>query len=216
MKKIKVYNMTGEVVGEESLSEKLVEGTLNQDVLYYYIKAYRANQRQGTASAKTRGEVSGSGKKPWKQKGTGRARVGSLRTPVWRHGGVAFGPKPRDYREHITKKVKRIALTEAIKGKIQEDSLSLFILDKVETPKTKIFAEFLKKTGNAGKKVLFVFNNDKETNAGAIKSLRNIDSITYDFLDRLNAYIILNSDRIIADKNTFEAIKGFLGGDNEK
>ncbi|MCM8777435.1 MAG: 50S ribosomal protein L4 [Candidatus Omnitrophica bacterium] len=216
MKKINVYNMAGEIIGEEMLSEELVGGIPNQDVIYYYIKAYLANQRQGTASTKTRGEVSGSGKKPWRQKGTGRARVGSIRTPLWRHGGVVFGPKPRDYRQSIPKKVKRTALKEVLKWKIQKDSFALFIPEKIEIPKTKIFSEFLKKAGYTGQKVLFVLNNDREKNAVIIKSLKNIDSITYDFMDRLNVYTILNSDKVIADKDAFNFIKVFLGGDNEK
>jgi len=214
MKKISIYNMTGEIIGEESLPEELVGGSPNQDVIYYYIKAYLANQRQGTVSTKTRGAVSGSGKKPWRQKGTGRARVGSIRTPLWRHGGVVFGPKPRVYRQSIPKKVKRLALKEALKCKIQEDCLALFIPEQIEVPKTKVFAEFLKKTGYAGKKVLFVIN--KEKNTTMVKSLRNIDSITYNFPDRLNAYTILNADRVIIDKEIFNVIKDFLGGDDAK
>ena len=214
MKKIGIYNMAGEIIGEESLSEEIIGGTPNQDVIYYYIKAYLANQRQGTTSTKTRGEVSGSGKKPWRQKGTGRARVGSIRTPLWRHGGVVFGPKPRDYRQSVPKKVKRLALREALKWKIQEDCLILFIPEQIEIPKTKIFAEFLKKVGYTGKKVLFVINKGK--NATMIKSLKNIESITYDFPDRLNAYTILNTDRVIVDKEIFNVIKDFLGGDDAK
>ena len=216
MKKIGIYNMAGEIIGEESLSEEIIGGTPNQDVIYYYIKAYLANQRQGTTSTKTRGEVSGSGKKPWRQKGTGRARVGSIRTPLWRHGGVVFGPKPRDYRQSVPKKVKRLALREALKWKIQEDCLILFIPEQIEIPKTKIFAEFLKKVGYTGKKVLFVINKEKGKNATMIKSLKNIESITYDFPDRLNAYTILNTDRVIVDKETFNVIKDFLGGDDAK
>ncbi|HOL21699.1 MAG TPA: 50S ribosomal protein L4 [bacterium] len=216
MKKINIYNMAGEIVGEETLPEELIGGIPNQNVIYYYIKAYLANQRQGTASTKTRGEVSGSGKKPWRQKGTGRARVGSIRTPLWRHGGVIFGPKPRDYRQYIPKKVKQLALKEALKWKIREGNFAIFIPDKIEIPKTKIFSEFLKKAGYTGKKVLFVLNKDKEKNALIVKSLKNIDSITYDFPDRLNAYTILNSDKIIADKDTFSVIKNFLGGVNEE
>ncbi|MCM8760303.1 MAG: 50S ribosomal protein L4 [Candidatus Omnitrophica bacterium] len=216
MKMIKVYNMAGEIIGEETLSEEVVGGIPNQDVIYYYIKAYLANQRQGTASTKTRGEVSGSGKKPWRQKGTGRARVGSIRTPLWRHGGVVFGPKPKDYRQSIPKKVKRMALKEVLKWKIQKDSFAFFIPQKIEIPKTKIFSEFLKKAGYTGQKVLFILNNDREKNAGIVKSLKNIDSITFDFIDRLNVYTILNSEKVIADKDVFNFIKVFLGGDNEK
>lgn len=214
MKKIPVYNMKGDVTGEEFLPEESVGGTPNQDVIYYYVKAYLANQRQGTVSTKTRGEVSGSGKKPWRQKGTGRARVGSIRTPLWRHGGVVFGPKPRNYRVSIPKKVKRIALREALKYKIQENSFSLFIPENMEIPRTKVFIDFLKKTGWTGEKVLFILAN-KEKNDVIIKSLRNIDSVSYEFADRLNAYAVLNYDRIISDKNTFNTIKNYLGAKDE-
>ncbi|MCX8082559.1 MAG: 50S ribosomal protein L4 [bacterium] len=217
MKKINTYNMAGEIIGEEFLSEELVGGTPNQNVIYYYITAYLANQRQGTSSTKTRGEVSGSGKKPWRQKGTGRARVGSIRTPLWRHGGVVFGPKPRNYRQCIPQKVRKIALREALKCKIQEDALALFITENIEKPRTKIFADFLKKLGYNGKKVLFILNNEQWKNNVIVKSLRNIKSVKYDLPERLNAYTIINVDKIIADKNTFDAIKNFLGGDhNEK
>ncbi|MDD3725999.1 MAG: 50S ribosomal protein L4 [Candidatus Ratteibacteria bacterium] len=211
MKKINIYNINGEIAGEEFLPDELIGGAPNQDIIYYYIKSYLANQRQGTASSKTRGEVSGSGKKPWRQKGTGRARVGSIRTPLWRHGGVVFGPKPRDYRQSIPKKVKRMALKEALKYKIQADSFCLFIPENIKTPKTKIFSDFLKSTGYKGQKILFILDNDKANNTAVVKSLRNIDSVAYDFSNRLNAYSILNSDRIIADKNIFNVIKRCLG-----
>lgn len=211
MKKINIYNISGDIVGEEFLPEELISGTPNQDVVYYYVKAYLANQRQGTASSKTRGEVSGSGKKPWRQKGTGRARVGSIRTPLWRHGGVVFGPKPREYREDIPKKVKRMAFKEVLKSKIQEDRLSLFIPEEMNEPETKVFANFLKKIGYSGEKVLFVLDEKKEKNEIIVKSLRNIEAVFYDFPNRLNAYTILNCDRIIADKDIFNLIKNWLG-----
>jgi large subunit ribosomal protein L4 len=211
MKKINIYNMQGKVVAEESLPEELISKPLNKDIIYYYVNAHMANRRQGTASSKTRGEVSGSGKKPWRQKGTGRARVGSSRTPLWRHGGVVFGPSPRDYSQRLPKKVKKNALREVLKDKMQEDKFALFMPEKLENPKTKIFADFLKAAGYDGEKILFVFANDRVNNRNLIKSLKNICSVTYDFSNQLSAYEVLKSDRIIAEKDVFGAIKEYLG-----
>lgn len=215
MKKVDVYDMQGKIVGEESLSDELLKDPVNKDVIYYYVNAHLANLRQGNASAKTRGEVSGSGKKPWRQKGTGRARVGSSRTPVWRHGGVAFGPKPRDYSKRLSKKFKQNAIKEVLKDKIKEDKFILFMPEKVENPKTKIFAEFLEKMGYGKEKILFILSNDKENNRNLVKSLRNIACISYDFSNQLNAYSVLKSDRIIAENAVFKSIRKYLGEEND-
>ena len=127
MVKINVYDMDGNVIeGEEKIiSDEIFKEPVNKDILYYYTVGYLANQRLGTHSTKTRGEVSGGGRKPWRQKGTGRARVGSIRNPIWRHGGVAFGPKPRDYYIKLPQKMKRKALIESIKDKIMEERVML-------------------------------------------------------------------------------------------
>jgi large subunit ribosomal protein L4 len=215
MKKINVYDMQGKIVGEESLPDELLKEGLNKDVIYYYVNAHRSNLRQGNASTKTRGEVSGSGKKPWRQKGTGRARVGSNRTPLWRHGGIVFGPKPRDYSQHLPKKIKRIALREVLKDKIKEDRFVLFVPEKMESPKTKTFSEFLKKTGYEKEKLLFVLSNDKENNKNLVKSLRNISFIDYNFSNQLNAYTVLKSERVIAENAVFGSIKKYLGEEND-
>ncbi len=214
MKKINVYDMEGKVVTEESLSEELLKDSVNKDVIYYYVNAHLSNLRQGNASTKTRGEVSGSGKKPWRQKGTGRARVGSSRTPLWKHGGIAFGPKPRDYSQRLPKKIKRTALKEVLKDKITEDKFALFVPGKMEKPKTGTFADFLKKLGYTGEKVLFIFANDRANNCNLVKSLRNIPLVTYDFSNQLNAYSVLKTDRIIAENAVFNSIKKHLGEEN--
>jgi len=213
-KKINVYDMSGKVIAEESLPEALISKPLNRDVIYYYVNAYMANRRQGTSSSNTRGEVSGSGKKPWRQKGTGRARVGSSRTPLWRHGGIVFGPRPRDYSQSLPKKVKKSALREVLKDKMQEDRFALFAPEKMENPRTRVFVDFLKKTGYEKEKILFIFSNDKQNNMNLIKSLRNMNLVTYDFSNKLNAYEILRSDRVIAEKDVFGTIKGYLGEEN--
>lgn len=214
MKKINVYDIEGRVIGEENLSEELLKGPVNKDLLYYYVNAHRANCRQGTSSTKTRAEVSGSGKKPWRQKGTGRARVGSIRTPLWRHGGIVFGPKPRDYSQNLPKKIKKNALKEVIKDKLLEDRFILFQISMMDKPATKIFSGFLKKLGFTGEKILFILSNDRENNRNLIKSLRNITFVTYDFSNQLNAYSILSADRVIAENVVFSSIKKHLGEEN--
>ncbi|MCS7180933.1 MAG: 50S ribosomal protein L4, partial [bacterium] len=169
------------------------------------------NQRLGTHSTKTRGEVSGGGRKPWRQKGTGRARVGSIRNPIWRHGGIAFGPKPRDYYIKLPKKVKRKALVESIRDKIMENRIIFLKIENIEKPKTKIFAEFLKKIGYNKEKILFIFtNSDKKANK--VLSVRNIPIVKYDYIDKINAYEILNSDRLIFEEECFDNLKNLLEG----
>lgn len=214
MKKINIYDMEGKVVGEENLSGELLKDSVNKDVIYYYVNAHLANRRQGTSSTKTRGEVSGGGKKPWRQKGTGRARVGSSRTPVWRHGGIAFGPKPRDYGQNLPKKIRRKALQEVLKDKLIEDKFALFQPSRMDKPETGIFSGFLKKLGCTGEKVLFILANDKGNNRNLVKSLRNINLVTYDFSNQLNAYSVLKSDRVIAENAVFNSIKKYLGEEN--
>ncbi len=123
MPKVALYNTSGKQLGDFELSDDIFGAEINEAVLHEVIKAYLANQRQGTQSAKTRAEVSGGGKKPWRQKGTGRARQGSTRSPQWRHGGVVFAPKPRDYRIGVNKKVKRIAMKSALTSKVNDNEL---------------------------------------------------------------------------------------------
>jgi len=164
-----------------------------------------------TVPIKTRAEVSGSGKKPWRQKGTGRARVGSSRNPLWRHGGVVFGPRPRDYSQHLTKKIKKSVLREVLKDKLEQDRFALFIPEKLESPKTSVFNEFLKNLGCEKEKVLFILANDKGKNENLVKSLRNISLIKYDFSNQLSAYSVLKSDRVIVENVVFESIKKCLG-----
>ncbi|HNS32424.1 MAG TPA: 50S ribosomal protein L4 [bacterium] len=214
MKKIPVYDMEGSLVSEESISEDIITPPLNKAVIYYYVKAYLTNQRQGNASTKTRSEVSGGGKKPWRQKGTGRARVGSTRNPVWRHGGIVFGPKPKEYFHKLPRKVKIKALKEVLRDKLKEDRLVLFVRGKIEQPKTSVFADFIEKIGFGKEKTLFILDKGAEGNRNFIKSIRNINSVEYDFSDQLNAYEILKSDRLIIENGTFNTMKKYLGEEN--
>ncbi|RKY30719.1 MAG: 50S ribosomal protein L4 [Candidatus Omnitrophota bacterium] len=211
MKEIPVYNMEGKKVDTQTLPDDLFKEAINKNVLYYYVVAYLANQRKGTASTKTRGEVSGGGKKPWRQKGTGRARVGSIRNPIWRHGGVVFGPKPRDYRIDLPKKVKRKAIKEALRDKFMEDKVAIIKLEKIEKPKTKIFANFLKVLGLQKEKVLFILSKEEDgDDKNIVKSLRNLPTVSYDYGDKINAYEILRNDRLIISENSFNLIKEYL------
>jgi len=211
MVKIGVYDIEGNLIEEKEISEDIIKKPINKDVLYYYTVSYLANQRLGTHSTKTRGEVSGGGRKPWRQKGTGRARVGSIRNPIWRHGGIAFGPKPRDYYIRLPKKVRRKALIESIRDKIMENRVIFLKIGNIEKPKTKIFSNFLKKIGYENEKVLFVFKN-AEKKENKILSVRNLSLANYDYIDRINAYEILNSDRLVLEEDCFENFKKFLEG----
>jgi large subunit ribosomal protein L4 len=210
MIKINVYDMEGNIVGEREIDGEILKKPINKDVLYYYVVSYLANQRLGTHSTKTRGEVSGGGRKPWRQKGTGRARVGSIRNPIWRHGGIAFGPKPRDYYIRLPKKVKRKALIESIRDKLMENRIAFIKIDKIEKPKTKIFSNFLKKVGLDNEKILFIFKDAMDKNK--ILSVRNLSNVSYDYIEKINAYEILNSDRLIIEDDSYEKFKNFLEG----
>ncbi|MCL5409143.1 MAG: 50S ribosomal protein L4, partial [Candidatus Omnitrophica bacterium] len=173
IKEIAVFSLDGEKIGKEifDINEK---EKINKDVLYRYVVGYLANQRQGTVSVKTKGDVSGSGKKPWRQKGTGRARVGTTRNPVWRHGGVAFGPKPRDYRQFLPRKMKEKALRDALFSRILDEKFCLVsISPEISRPKTRIFSDFIKKAGFSDIRILFVLDKSNEKKLTILKSLRN-------------------------------------------
>ena len=198
-----VYNMAGDKIGEYELSEAVFGIEPNEAVLHASVKNYLANQRQGTQSALTKGEVSYTTKKPWRQKGTGRARAGYAGSPVWRHGGVAFAPKPRDYRYSLTKKTKRIALKSALSAKAAEGSILIIDGLKVDEPKTKPFAQFLSKIGVEGKAMVITENVD----AGVLKSSRNIAGITTTTATVISAYEILNNRQLVVDKAALQKIE---------
>ncbi len=198
-----VYNMAGDKIGEYELSEAVFGIEPNEAVLHASVKNYLANQRQGTQSALTKGEVSYTTKKPWRQKGTGRARAGYAGSPVWRHGGVAFAPKPRDYRYSLTKKTKRLALKSALSAKAAEGSILIIDGLKVDEPKTKPFAQFLSKIGVEGKAMVITENVD----AGVLKSARNIAGITTTTATVISAYEILNNRQLVVDKAALQKIE---------
>ena len=203
MPKANVFNMAGEKIGEIELSEAIFGIEPNKSVLHDSIKNHLANCRQGTQSALTKGEVSYTTKKPWRQKGTGRARAGYAGSPVWYHGGVAFAPKPRDYGYTLNKKVKRLALKSALSAKAQENEILVIDGLKVEEIKTKPFQSFLTKLGVDGKALVVTENVDEKV----VKSARNIEGVTTTTATILSPYMILTSGKMIVDKAALAKIE---------
>ena len=200
--KYDVINTKGEVVGNVDLADEIFGIEPNEAAVHQTVVAYLANQRQGTQSAKTRAEVSGGGRKPWRQKGTGRARVGSSRNPVWHHGGVAFAPKPRDYSQHVNKKVRRLAKKSVFSAKAADKEL--FVLDELsfDAPKTKQMVEVL---GNLKvSKALVVL---PENDMNVYKSVSNIPGADCTTVGTLNVYDMLLYDNMIITKASLEKIQ---------
>lgn len=203
MPNLKVVDMAGKEVGAVELSDSVFAVEPNTAVLHAYVRAYLMNQRQGTQSTLTRTEVSGGGKKPWKQKGTGRARQGSTRAPQWTHGGVALGPKPRSYRISMNKKVKRIAMISALSAKVAAGEM--IVVDKIETAefKTKTMVAMLSAIG-AAKKTLVVL---PEVDVKVIKSLSNIEGVKSSQASNVNVYDILNCDSLVVVESAAKQIE---------
>lgn len=203
MPQVTVFDMTGKSVGEMTLSDAIFGIEPNTSVMHAAVVNYLANQRQGTQSTLTRSEVSGGGRKPWKQKGTGRARQGSTRAPQWTHGGIALGPKPRDYGYELPKKVKRLALKSAFSTKVADNDLIVVDNIAVEGFKTKAVVEMLSKLG-ADKKTLIVM---PELDQKLIKSAANIPGVKTALVNTINVYDILNYDKFIVAKGALEKIE---------
>ena len=203
MPKANVFNMAGEKIGEIELSEAIFGIEPNKSVLHDSVKNHLANLRQGTQSALTKGEVSYTTKKPWRQKGTGRARAGYAGSPVWYHGGVAFAPKPRDYSYVLNKKVKRLALKSALSAKAAENEIVVIDGLKVEEIKTKAFQNFLTKIG-VEKKALVVTENVDEK---VVKSARNIAGVNTTIATILSPYMILTNGKLVVDKAALAKIE---------
>ena len=196
MLKTNVYDMSGKLVGEIELSEAVFGVNPNPAVVHDVVKNHLANVRQGTQSSLTRAEVSGGGRKPWRQKGTGRARQGSTRAPQWTHGGIVFAPKPRDYSYTLNKKARRLALKSVLSAKVAETALVVIDSIKMDAPKTKEFAAFLKAVG-ADCKCLVV---TAAADANVVKSGRNIPGCEITFANLINVYDIVNANQLIIDK----------------
>ncbi len=193
MPSIKVVNMTGAEVGEIALSDVIFGAEVNEAVLHAAVRTYLLNQRQGTQSTLTRSEVSGGGRKPWRQKGTGRARQGSTRSPQWTHGGIALGPKPRSYTKKLNKKVKQIALFSALSSKVANNEMVVVDSIVAESYKTKVMAGMLSAIG-AGKKALVVLDAKNDM---VVKSLANIPGVKVAYTNTLNVYDILNCNTVV-------------------
>ena len=203
MLKTNVYNMSGELVGEIELSEAVFGVTPNQSVVHDMVKNHLANLRQGTQSALTRAEVSGGGRKPWRQKGTGRARQGSTRAPQWTHGGIVFAPKPRDYSFSLNKKSRRLALKSVLSSKVAEANLIVIDEIKMDAPKTSVFAKFLKAVNAEGKALVVT----AATDANVVKSGRNIPGCEVTFANVINVYDVINANKLVVDKAALAKIE---------
>ena len=196
MPNVKVVDMAGKEVGEIALSDVIFGADVNGAVLHAAVRTYLMNQRQGTQSTLTRTEVSGGGKKPGRQKGPGRARQGSTRAPQWYHGGVALGPKPRDYRIDMNKKTKRVALYSALSAKVAAGDLIVVDQIKAEGYKTRVMVNMLNAIG-ADRKALIIL---PEVNAQIIKSCANIEGTKTALYNTINVYDILNAGKVVVDK----------------
>ena len=203
MPKINVVDMAGKVVSELELNENVFGIEPNKTAMHSAVVNYLANQRQGTQSTLTRTEVSGGGRKPWRQKGTGHARQGSTRAPQWRHGGIALGPKPRSYRFVLNKKVKKLAMLSALSSKVSENEMIVVDAIKTDEFKTKTMVAMLKAIG-AEKKTLIVLD---AVDAKVIKSAANIEGVKTTQANTLNVYDILNCDKFVIVKGAVEKLE---------
>ena len=203
MPNVQVVDMQGKKVSTVDLADSIFGIEPNAAVMHMMVVSYLANQRQGTQSALTRSEVSGGGRKPWRQKGTGRARQGSTRAPQWYHGGVVFAPKPRDYRFSVNKKVKRLAMKSALSAKAQAEEI--IVIDKIafDEIKTAKAAAMLSAVGSERKALIVLPEIDEK----AIKSYRNIAGVKTAQVNELNVYDILNADKLIIAKDALTKIE---------
>ena len=206
MAEIQIYNIKGQPVGKIELDKDIFNGEVNEPILHQVVRMYEANQRQGTASTKTRSDVRGGGKKPWKQKGTGRARAGTIRSPLWRGGGIVFGPHPRDYSYSVPKSVKRLALISSLNAKLNDKNMIVIDDIKLEKPKTKEFTAVLRNI-KADKKPLLVLDEKDET---VIRASRNIPNLLLRDYKTLNAYEVLKQQKLVLTQKALVALTKIL------
>ena len=202
MSKVSLYNMKGAVVGDVELNDAVFGVEVNEHLVHQAVVAQLANRRQGTQSAKTRSEVSGGGRKPWRQKGTGHARQGSIRAAQWKGGGIIFAPKPRDYEIRLNKKEKRAALKGALTSRVQEEKIFVIDAIKCEEIKTKTMVELLKGL-NLSKALIVLNENDKNV----ICSARNIEGVKTALTNTINTFDILKYDALVIDKAALATIE---------
>jgi len=202
-----VVNDQNEKVGAINVSDDVFGGRVNADLMWESVVSANAAERRGTHKTKNRALVSGSGKKPWRQKGTGRARIGSIRNPLWRHGGTVFGPQPRSYAYSLPKKVERGALRAALSAKLQAGELVVVDELSAEETKTKVAAELLKRLGVTGKAVLV----DVAVDENLSRSVRNIPGVSLVASARLTARSVIDATRVVATKGAMEKLQEALG-----
>ncbi len=203
MPNVSLFDMTGKELGKIELADSIFGIEPNISAMHLCVVSYLAAQRQGTQSTLTRSEVSGGGKKPWRQKGTGRARQGSTRAPQWYHGGISHGPKPRDYQKSVNKKVRRLAMKSAFSAKVADGELIVLDALTLDAIKTKAVADVVKAL-QTGKKVLFVL---PEKNDVIYRSARNIAGVKTTLVNTLNVYDILNCDTVVVLKDAISKIE---------
>ena len=209
MPKLNVLNQTGNTVAELTLSDYVFGIEPHQQALYDVVNAQRAAMRQGTHDVKNRGEVSGGGKKPWRQKGTGRARQGSTRAPQWRHGGIVFGPTPRGYAVKMNQKVRQLALRSALSYHASNGQLKVVESVSIDAPKTKLFQTLLAGLGIEGKTLVVA----KTFGDNEMMAARNIPTIAFSTVSHVSVYDILNCKTLVLTKDAVEALEEVLGND---
>jgi large subunit ribosomal protein L4 len=209
MPKVNVLNQTGTKVADITLSDYVFGIEPHQQALYDVVNAQRAAMRQGTHDVKNRGEVSGGGRKPWRQKGTGRARQGSTRSPQWRKGGVVFGPTPRSYAVKMNQKVRQLALRSALSYHATNGGLKIVDALNIEQPKTKLFQEMLKGLGVEGKTLIVA----KTFSDNEVLAARNIPTVAFSTVNHVSVYDILNCKNLVLTKDAVEAFEEVLGND---
>jgi large subunit ribosomal protein L4 len=206
MASVDVKNLNNDIVGKVDLADAVFAGAINEGLMYQAVKQYLASRRSGTHKTKTRAEVSGSGKKPWRQKGTGRARVGEIRNPLWRKGGTVFGPQPRDYEYHLPRKMFRAALKSALAFKLKQNRLNVIDTFALENHKTKPFAQALAKLG-FDRKILLV---DNQENVNLWLAARNLGEVELLGNLQVTPYHVLNATHVVFSKSAIEALQEVL------
>lgn len=206
MPKVAVYNVSGDQVGEIELNEKIFGIPVHHSVLHDAVVAHLAGQRKGTHNTKTRSDVSGGGRKPWRQKGTGRARQGTTRSPIWRGGGIVFGPHPRNYSLNLPKKVKRLALKSALSSKVEDGTLVVLDELKLEQPKTKDVVAILKNLKVDNKALVVIDSKDDNV----LKSARNISGVKPVTVSWMNTYDLLAHNTLVITKDAISKVEEVL------
>ena len=205
---VAILNLQGQTVEQLRLDPARWGGAVNTALLYQAVRMYRANLRAGTAATKTRGEVSGGGKKPWKQKHTGRARAGSNRSPLWRHGGITFGPHPRDFSYRLPERIRRQALAQSLSAKLRDHEVIILDALKAQAPKTKPFAGLPKQFGIVKSSLIVL----AELDAPTVLSLRNLEHLVLRRAQDLTAFDVLNHDKIVMTKEAWTTVERRLFG----